>query len=131
MNYTTYEFYSETYLGEKIPQENFEKLSLRASAEVRKNIYDRDISEYDKDVQMATCSVAELLYEQQEIKDKIQDENNKEVASETVGPHSKSYVNKSSLLDKRILSSDEMSKNVYNECLKYLAFTGLMYRGGD
>ena len=56
-------------------------------------------------------------------------ENDKIVASETVGPHSKSYVNNANIIEKNILSDTELDNKCYKICYKYLVSTGLMYRG--
>ena len=55
--------------------------------------------------------------------------NTKEIASETVGPHSVSYVNKSGIQIQRILSTEELGEKIYSICYEKLANTGLMFRG--
>ena len=40
--YTDYDFYKSTYKG-NMPQNDFDKLVLRASYEVQKNIFNRNI----------------------------------------------------------------------------------------
>ena len=42
-NYTDYDFYKDTYKG-NMPESDFNRMVIRASAEVRKNIFDRDIT---------------------------------------------------------------------------------------
>ena len=70
----------------------------------------------------------ELLYNQDILKSSINDDT-KEVASESVGPHSKTYVNKSNLRMQQIMSKDELNNECYKMCYKRLVHTGLMYRG--
>ena len=50
-------------------------------------------------------------------------------ASETVGPHSVTYVNNKTYQEKSILTSDEIDYECYKICYRYLVNTGLMYRG--
>ncbi len=123
-----YEYYSKIYGGSSIPESSFENLSVRASAYINKYTYNRinddNTSEKVKD---CTCEIAEFLHSQDKKIKSI--ENDKIVASETVGPHSKTYVNNTSLLDKHIYTDEEVDKKTYKICYKHLVSTGLMYRG--
>ena len=123
-----YEYYSKIYGGSSIPESSFENLSVRAGAYINKYTYNRinddNISEKVKD---CTCEIAEFLHSQDKKIKSI--ENDKIVASETVGPHSKTYVNNTSLLDKHIYTDEEVDKKTYKICYKHLVSTGLMYRG--
>lgn len=123
-----YDFYIDNYEGSSIPESSFKNMSIKASAYVNKNTYNRiKESNIDNNIKNCTCEIAELLYSQETKKNVI--ENNKVVASETVGTHSKSYVNNVALLDKQILTNSELETSCYKICYKYLATTGLMYRG--
>lgn len=123
-----YKYYKDNYGGSSIPESSFNNLTIRASAYVNKYTYNRiNNGNINDDIRNGACEIADLLYSQDIKKDKI--ENNKIVASETVGPHSKTYVNNSGLVDKQILTERELESNCYNICYKYIASTGLMYRG--
>ena len=123
-----YDYYSDTYEGSSIPESSFNQMTIEASAYVNKCTFNRiDSSILDNNIKNCTCEIIELLYSQKIKKDKI--ENDKIVASETVGPHSKSYVNNTSMIEKNILSDVELDNKCYKICYRYLAFTGLMYRG--
>lgn len=132
INYTNYDFYINEYMGD-MSETDFEKLALRASAEVRKNIFNRNIEKYKNEVQMATCSVADILSRIEQLKsrkDKLVSSEavDKVVSSESVGDLSRTFANTSNLneLDKEI--SNQKAK-IKEEITLYLLHTGLLYRG--
>lgn len=124
-----YEFYSKTYGGSSIPDSSFKKYSLKASGVINYYTSNR-INEtiLNDNIKITTCEIMELLYNQDILKSSINDDT-KEVASESVGPHSKTYVNKSNLRMQQIMSKDELNNECYKMCYKRLVHTGLMYRG--
>ena len=123
-----YNYYNKTYEGSSIPESSFNQMAITASAYVNKHTFNRiDSSVLDDNIKNCTCEIIELLYSQKIKKDKI--ENDKIVASETVGPHSKSYVDNASIIEKNILNDIELDNKCYKICYRYLASTGLMYRG--
>lgn len=124
-----YDYYIDHYDEDSsIPESLFEKLSRDASSRINYFTCNRITKEnLNNNIQNACCEVVELLYLQQKLIDSI--DNTSEIASETVGPHSVNYVNKTSIKDKRILSKKELNQECYSICLKYLANTDLMYRG--
>lgn len=126
-NYTDYKFYTNTYKG-NMPQSDFDKLVIRASYEVRKNIFNRPIEGYEEEVQLATCSVADLLLkiEQLETKKNITI-SDKTLKSESVGDYSRTFDN-SSVSDIEAEISNQKTK-IIEEIRMYLLDTGLLYRG--
>lgn len=131
-NYTDYDYYKNIYKG-NMPETDFNRLVIRASAEVRKNIFNRDITNYKDEVQMATCSVADILFkiEQLEIrKDKLVSNNaaDKVVSSESVGDLSRTFANTTNLNDLENEISNQKVK-IIEEIRMYLLHTGLLYRG--
>lgn len=123
-----YDYYFYKYGGSSIPAPSFGGMSIRASVYINRYTYNRVNNDNLNDmVRNATCEIAELLYSQDRKKENI--ENNKIIASETVGSHSKNYVNNLSLIDKQILTEKELESACYRICYKHLATTGLMYRG--
>lgn len=124
-----YNYYSKVYGGSSIPESSFDKYSIKSSSQINlftsNRITDDNITESIKN---AVCEVAELIYNQEMLVNKIEDDS-KEVSSETVGPHSKSYVNKSNLKSQRILTKEELNKACYRICYTYISNTGLMFRG--
>lgn len=130
--YVDYTFYVDKYMGE-MPEENFEKLVMRASAEIRKNIFDRDISKYEEEVKIATCSVADILFKVQKLDQRIDklissDKGDKIVASESVADLSRTFANATNISDLEKEISNQKSK--ISEVIRlYLKDTGLLYRG--
>ena len=123
-----YDYYTDTYEGSSIPESSFNNLAIKASVYVNKNTFNRITKDnVDEIIKNCTCEVAELLYSQDKKKQTLTD--NKIVASETVGSHSKTYVNNLSYVDKDVLTESELETNIYRLCYRYLAATGLMYRG--
>lgn len=132
INYTDYDFYKDTYKGD-MPKTDFDKLVTRASAEVRKNIFNRDIKDYEDEVQMATCSVADILLKIEQLetrKDKLvsSDAVDKVVSSESVGDLSRTFANTTNLTDLEKEISNQKNK-IIEEIRLYLLHTGLLYRG--
>ena len=132
MPYVDYEYYQSKFYGTLIPISEFNKKALEASSKV--NYY--TVGNIDSDniptqVKNATCSIAELLYEQEQLKTSITNQNadNKQIASETLGPRSITYLNNNSEISKQILSDSDLNKKIRNICHEYLDDTGLMYRG--
>ena len=69
MAYTDYEFYTNKYFGDVVPETDFPKYAERASNRIDRITFDRiahmypDDSKMDKKIQEATCAVAEALYQ--------------------------------------------------------------------
>lgn len=123
-----YDYYTDTYEGSSIPESSFNNLAIKASTYVNKNTFNRITKDnVDEIIKNCTCEVAELLYSQDKKKQTLTD--NKIVASETVGSHSKTYVNNLSYVDKDVLTESELETNIYRICYRHLIATGLMYRG--
>lgn len=125
--YTDYVFYKDTYKG-NMPENDFDKLVIRASYEVQKNIFNRDIKGYEDEVQLATCSVADILLKIETLekkKDTILSENR--VKSESVGDYSKT-LEIVTISDVEVEISNQEEK-IKEELRKYLLCTGLLYRG--
>lgn len=131
--FAEYSDYKSEYEGIIIPKESFNSFAMKASSKVNYFTFNRiDIENIEDDILVkvifATCEIAELLYEQNQLRQKLYDDKST-IASETVGPRSVTYVNKSNLQSQRILNDEELDNESYNICLKYLSRTGLMYRG--
>lgn len=125
-----FSYYKETYGGVSIPELSFKKMVIEASSRVNYYTLNR-INEtlLNDNIRNTTCEIAELLYSQELLKTNVLD-NAKEKVSETVGKHSVTYANNKSIQEKNILSKSELNNEIYQICLKNLAYTGFMYRGG-
>lgn len=125
--YTDYVFYRDTYKG-NMPEDDFDKLVIRASYEVQKNIFNRDITGYEDEVQLATCSVADILLKIETLENKkdITISENR-VKSESVGDYSRT-LETVTISDIEVQISSQKEK-IKDELRKYLLCTGLLYRG--
>lgn len=125
--YTDYEFYSNTYKGD-MPELDFNRLVIKASYEVQKNIFNRDTTNYKDEVQMATCSITDILYKIEQLENK-QDTtiSGKTLKSESVGNYSRTFES-SSATDIDVQISNQKEK-IKEELRNYLLTTGLLYRG--
>lgn len=125
--YTDYDFYINTYKG-NMPQDDFEKLVIKASYEVQKNIFNRDITDYKEEVQMATCSITDILYKIEQLEDKKDTTiSDKTLKSESVGNYSRTFES-SSVTDIDVQISNQKEK-IKEELRNYLLTAGLLYRG--
>lgn len=129
-NYIDSDYYYFTFKGDTIPQEKFEMYATKASDEVRLRIMNRDISNCKTEVKNATCSVADILYNQAQIKQKMQDiilEAKKIITSEKVGDYSRNF--SSVTLSELQKELDSTACKINDEIEKSLLFTGLLYSG--
>lgn len=125
--YTNYYFYKNTYMG-NMSENDFNKQVIGASYEVQKNIFDRDITDYEDEVQLATCSVADILYKIEQLESKkTTTMSDKTLKSESVGDYSRTF-DTSSVSDIELEISNQNAK-IKEEIKKYLLNTGLLYRG--
>ena len=114
-NYIDYDYYKNTFKGNLIPEEEFDNLATRASNEVRTRILNRPITGFENAVKNATCSVADILYNQLEIESKINNIS--------------SFTNTSV---KDLMDLLELSKaKINDEISLYLGMTGLLSMGID
>ena len=125
--YTDYDFYKSTYKG-NMPQDDFNKLVLRASYEVRKNIFNRDVEKYKDEVQILTCSITDILLKIEQLENKKETIlSTKTLKSESVANYSRTF-DTASVDDIDVEISNQKEK-IKEELKKYLLFTGLLYRG--
>lgn len=129
-NYIDYDYYSNTFKGTLIPQEEFEQYAIKASNEVRLRILNKSIKGFEKEVQNATCSIADMIYNQNLKKQKIESllkGTDKIITSEKVGDYSRN-ISAVSLADLKT-DYESTSKKIDEELNKSLLFTGLLYSG--
>lgn len=123
-SYITYEYYTDTYKGSVIPSTSFDRVGLKASYQIDLFILGKDFTNYNgvdytDNVKMATCSIAEILYNQDTFT------NNSiggAVTSESIGDYSRSFSNQEQI-------TAETKKRIDRELSTYLGMTGLLYRG--
>ena len=138
-NYINYEYYSNTFGGSLIPEEEFEKWATKASNAVRLRIFNRDITGNESAVKNCTCEVAEIIYKNNQLKSNYQEmiENISSgnsagiVTSEKVGDYSVSKASLSMSELKELCSDSELQAQINDEISSSLLFTGLLYQGID
>lgn len=115
MPYADYTYYTETYKG-TMPEEDFNRLSRRASAYIAARTFGRsdrsDLSaDFQGKIKDACCAVSDAMLER---------DSGGELVSQSVGSWSKSFAP----------SGKTSNQKIYEAAALYLAATGLMYQGG-
>ena len=120
MAYADYAYYVETFYGDLIPEDLFDKYISRAGDYIDRLTMNR-AKDYtaDDSVKKAACAVAEQYMLISNARATI---TNGEIASETVGSHSVTY---RSGADTVTALKDALS----DVAAEYLSNTGLLYRG--
>lgn len=114
--YADFTFYKNDFKGTLIGDEtSFDRMAVEASFLLNEITLGR-IREPVEKVKMAMCAVAEITHKE------YTQNNEDQVASESVGPHSVSYI-------KKTKSAEEYAKEKTKAAKTYLSGTGLMYRG--
>ena len=124
-SYVDFNYYSKEYNGTLIPEKSFPKISVEASQKINYFTQNRIVEE-TKVIKYTTCLIADEIMKNENLKNTIS--NDKEVASESVGPHSVSYVNKATIQKEQIKDNIALNRCLYNICLENLP-NELMYRG--
>lgn len=125
--YTDYDFFSNAYKG-KMLKSDFNKLVIDASCIIRNNIFDRDISEYQEEVQMATCSIIDILKKIEELESKKTNSiSEKILKSESVADYTRTF--ETNDVKNYELEISNLKGRIKEEIRKYLLPTGLLYRG--
>lgn len=131
-SYITYEEYHTTFGKSLIPQNEFSNYSINASQKVRLQILNRPITGYEDEVKLATCLVADILYNQTQYKNRLSSVilgNSSIISSEKVDDYSRQMATPS-LEDLKKMQSDDYTNSLINSAiLETLAFTGLLYKG--
>ncbi|MDO5432972.1 hypothetical protein [Eubacterium sp.] len=115
MIYADYDYYKNDFHGQKITNEEFDRLAIKASAfldVITFNQIEQPQSVTDP-VKNAMCAVAEIL--------QTYDSGSGGIASESVGKESITYAN---------VERKTAEKESYNAAYPFLLGTGLLYRGG-
>lgn len=110
MAYVDYVYYTDIYNGASVPESAFDAAAVRASEILDSLTFGRITAPLadEEDVKRACCAIAEQVY--------VDEQRGGNVQSESVGSYSVTY--------------REASANQYTAlAARYLANTGLMYRG--
>lgn len=131
-NYVNGGYYYNSFKGEIIPQEKLEKFTARASSIIKDHILNKDITFFENDVKNATCSVAEILYNQYLNKERLKNILNgteKLVTSEKVGDYSRNVSNILASDLEKFCSDEYIKEQIQSELEIQLMWTGLLYNG--
>jgi hypothetical protein len=113
--YVDYNFYTVTYGGVVVPETDFMRIALKATAkiaEITRGNADPDNATTGEAVKLATCAVCDLIC-------RTEANNGRLVASESMsGDYSASYADNASL-----------QTAIRNEVVPWLANTGLLFTG--
>lgn len=136
MAYADYEYYTTTYLGTAIKEDDFQRLSLRASAFLDYYTQGRAAKNADLDaLKMACCAVAEqyqYIDTAQALAQKSLSaslESDGELQSQTVGSWSKTYRSGGDSAQQALSSAQSAQAALAAIAQQYLSATGLLYRG--
>lgn len=139
MAYADYEYYTTTYLGTAIKEDDFPRLSLRASSFLDYYTQGRAAKNADLDVlKMACCAVAEQYQyidtaqalAQKSLSASLESGESGELQSQTVGSWSKTYRSGGDSAQQALSSAKAAQAALAAIVQQYLGATGLLYRGG-
>lgn len=131
---TTYDFYKETYFGDIIPAESFDKFESRAIGELHRITRGKlkGVDSYSEEIQKAACALAEVLY-QIDIEKKnsgiSEDGKGKLIKSVSSGSESISYEIQKSGFEMAVADKKVKSMLCLEAVSTYLSGTGLLYWG--
>lgn len=138
--YASYEFYTDVFYGNEIAAADFPRLASRASDFIDYYTRNKAAAATEQWIVTALSKCCCALAERMQIDERSRliaaqttaeavSSGSGEIKSETVGSHSVSYTTGADY------ASDSNAEKAQNEayasiCLRYLANTGLLYRGG-
>lgn len=136
MAYADYEYYTTTYLGTAIKEDDFLRLSLRASSFLDYYTQGRAAQNAALDaLKMACCAIAEQYQSIEAAQSLVQKslsasaETGGELQSQTVGSWSKTYRSGGESAQQALSSVQASQAALGAIAQQYLAGTGLLYRG--
>lgn len=138
MPYADHTYYTQSYLGQRIKEEEmFLTYAERASEYIDMVTFDRLSGgvpeEFAEKVQKCCCAIAEALVDYVDYSGSTPTGSGKSgKASETIGKYSVSYTTAAQTISGLLYgTSAGIQDYLRSICIRYLGGTGLMYRGGD
>ena len=138
MAYADYEYYTTTYLGTAIKEDDFPRLSLRASSFLDYYTLGKAAKHPELDaLKMACCALAEQYQTietaktlaQKALSASLESSEFGELQSQTVGSWSKSYRSGGDSAQQALSSVQTAQAALGALAQQYLSGTGLLYRG--
>lgn len=115
--YVDYDYYSNNYKG-KVKEEEFTTLEIKASGILNYYTFNR-IEDITDNIKLTICELIDYIAEEERVR------TEKEIQSESVGTRSVTYA----IAKNRNKNSSVVKKEQKDIIYKYLAHTGLLYRG--
>lgn len=132
-NLTTYEFYTDTYYGDAIEEPAFPKWLSRATDKLmyltNGNITEESRSEYDTQIQKATCALMDLMYQIDAATKVATARDDTNVKSKSSGGESITFGDSDTLVTKALSDKSAQDRLMYDTISEYLSGTGLLYAG--
>lgn len=139
MAYADYRYYITTYLGTAIQEDDFPRLSLRASSFLDYYTQGRAARNRELDaLKMACCAVAEQMQladiaqetAAKSLSASLSSAGSGELQSQSVGSWSKTYRSGGESAQQALTAAQTAKAALASAANQYLAGTGLLYRGG-
>lgn len=131
MAYADYGYYTEVFRGNSVSAEAFDRLAERASEYIDYLTNGKACASFPE-VKKACCALAEVELANERAKEAVASAAASDgLASESVGSWSRSYHSAATLASQSVEATDALSRQMYNVAFRYLAHTGLLYRGGS
>lgn len=135
MLYADYAYYSGTYMG-TVSEEDFPRLAVRAGSYLDYITTGKAAAHAELDaVKLACCALVDVYRDIETAKAaavkslSALEENGAELQSQTVGSWSKTYRSGTESANAALSTAAEAEKLLYPTAMRYLAPTGLLYRG--
>lgn len=132
-NLTTYEFYKNTYYGDAIEESAFPKWLSRATDKLMYltygNITEENRSEYDTQIQKATCALIDTMYQIDAATKAATAKDDTNVKSKSSGGESITFGDSDTLVTKVLSDKAAQDRLMYDTISEYLAGTGMLYAG--
>lgn len=138
MIYADYDYYCNIYLGTSICNDDFKRLAMRASTFLDYYTQSRASKNADLEaVKMACCAIAEQYQyidaaralAQKSLSASLNSGDSGELQSQTVGSWSRTYRSGGDSAQQAISSEKTAQDSISAIAQRYLAGTGLLYRG--
>lgn len=132
-NLTTYEFYTNEYFGDAIEESAFPKWLSRATDKLMYltygNITEESRTEYDTQIQKATCALMDLMYQIDTATKTATAKDETNVKSKSSGGESITFGDRDTLVTKVLSDKAAQNRLMYDAIAEYLSGTGLLYAG--
>jgi hypothetical protein len=138
MNYANYSYYSGTYGGSMIPEEQFNYCAARASEYIDQQTYDRISAEIPEEltnkISSCCCELAENIYRFSAASSGSGTSSGAgaDISSEKIGQYSVTYHTGAETISALLNGNDTgLNDLLYSTISRHLGNTGLLYKGVD